>query len=133
MLERRPTESWDHIHVQRFSVEFDFPVIFTRDAFDPNNHLLFEILTRREPDRRHRMAVFIDSGVRSAMPDLQARIRRYLAAHRCALELAGPIVLVPGGEAAKNDPTVLRDLLQALVDRRIDRQSYAIAIGGGAV
>jgi 3-dehydroquinate synthase len=133
MLERRPTEFWGRIHVQRFSVEFDFPVIFTRDAFDPNNHLFFEILARREPDRRHRVAVFVDSGVLSAMPDLELRIRRYVAAHRSALELAGPIVRVPGGEAAKNDPAVPRNLLQALVDRRIDRQSYAIAIGGGAV
>ena len=43
------------------------------------------------------------------------------------------IVVVEGGEEAKTRPALVQELLGALSVRAIDRHSYAIAIGGGAV
>ena len=40
---------------------------------------------------------------------------------------------MPGGEGCKNDPALLDELQRSLVAYGIDRHSYAIAIGGGAV
>ncbi|WP_256081464.1 3-dehydroquinate synthase [Massilia sp. YIM B04103] len=116
-----------------FSVEYVLPLIFTRDAFDPANPNLRRLLALREPQRRHRMAVFADAGLLQAQPALPARIAAYAVAHADGIELAGEVVSVPGGEACKNDPHLLESLLAALAARRIDRHSYAVAIGGGAV
>jgi 3-dehydroquinate synthase len=41
--------------------------------------------------------------------------------------------LVPGGEDAKTRPGLVEQLLGALAECAIDRHSYAVAIGGGAV
>jgi 3-dehydroquinate synthase len=119
--------------VQSFSVAYDYPVAFTADAFGPDNRCLIEVLTRREPDKRHRTAVFIDDGVTSAMPDLAARIARYAAVHAQHIELIAAPVVVAGGETCKNDPETVPRLLATLSKLAVDRHSFAIAIGGGAV
>jgi len=90
-------------------------------------------VTRREVSKRHRCAVFVDSGVLAAMPDLVDLIKNYMVAHADRIELVGAPVVVAGGEACKNDPEVVSRLVAALAERAIDRHSYAIAIGGGAV
>ena len=41
--------------------------------------------------------------------------------------------LVPGGEPVKNDPQLVERLQRRLVELGIDRHSYVIAIGGGAM
>lgn len=118
---------------QAFRVEYSYPVVFTRDTFDPANRQLLRVLALREPQRRQRVAVFVDAGVLAALPTLAARIAAYMRRHDDAVELAGEIVAVPGGEACKNDPGLLDRLIGALSERAIDRHSYALAIGGGAV
>src|SRR5207244_6106791 len=64
----------DDIRLQSFSVAYDYPVVFTRDAFGLDNRCLVDALTRREPGKRHRFAVFADDGVIAANPDLADRI-----------------------------------------------------------
>jgi 3-dehydroquinate synthase len=128
-----PSRIWGKICDQRFSVAFEYPVIFTRGSFDPANPLLSETIGGAEPEKRHRLAVFVDEGVLAADPELDGRIAAYCDAHAAHLELVGDLVRVPGGEAVKNDPDALARLLGELIARRIDRHSYAVAIGGGAV
>jgi 3-dehydroquinate synthase len=124
---------WGQVHVQRFSVEYECPVVFTREAFEADNPVLVDILRRREPDKRHRVAVFVDDGVLAAYPRLGKRILAYAAAHQPTIELVGGIVTVPGGEAAKNNTALIEELVAALMQRGVDRHSYALVIGGGAV
>ncbi|HEX8663623.1 MAG TPA: 3-dehydroquinate synthase [Beijerinckiaceae bacterium] len=133
MLERSRHATWGETHLQRFSVAYELPVVFTRDAFDPANPTFADALRRREPDKRHCIAVFVDTGVLAAMPNLERAIRRYAAAHAGALAVEGAIVPVPGGEEAKTRPELVERLLGELSSRAIDRHSYAVAIGGGAV
>lgn len=123
----------DDVRVQRFEVAYDYPVYFTRDLFDPTNPVLVEALCRMEPDRRHRLAVYLDDGLQHELPDLARAVERYCAAHAGALELVAKIEPVPGGEAAKNDYDLLLKLLRQLAPLGIDRHSYIVAIGGGAV
>jgi 3-dehydroquinate synthase len=49
------------------------------------------------------------------------------------MELIGRTVPVAGGELCKNDPNTISRLLELLSQRAIDRHSFTIAIGGGAV
>src|ERR687885_2270271 len=133
MLERQRIGTWGETRVQRFAVAYDVPVVFTRDAFDPDNPTLVEALRRREPAKRHRVAVFVDEGVQRSIPHLVRAIRRYAAVHARSMSLAGDIVIVPGGEQAKSGDAIIDELLGHLAERGIDRHSFAVAIGGGAV
>jgi len=132
MLDRRLSRV-DDVRQQSFSVAYDYSVAFTHDAFSPANRCLIDVLARREPAKRHRCAIFIDAGVLAAMPDLDRRIADYAGAHAASIEIVGAPVVVAGGEACKNDPETTPRLIDVLSKRGIDRHSYAIAIGGGAV
>ncbi len=118
---------------QAFAVSFDYPVVFTRGAFDPANRALVDVLDRRGETRRHRVVAFLDGDLAAAWPDLPGRIERYAAAHADRIELAAPPRLVPGGERVKNDPVQVEDLIRLLVGLHMDRHSYVLAVGGGAV
>lgn len=133
MLERPRASVWGHMHAQRFTIAFDFPVVFTRDAFAPDNPWLADILRQRGRGKVSRLTVFADDGVLTALPRLGEAIADYAAMHTAEIVLTGKVIAVPGGEAVKNDPGQLASLIGALRDRAVDRHSYAVAIGGGAV
>ncbi len=120
------------LHVQRFTVPFEYPVVFTRDLFAPDNGALAWAVARQEPAREHRCLFVVDGGVAAHWPDLEARIQAYARAHR-GLTLAGELREVPGGEASKADGTTVERVLRWIADERIDRHAYVVALGGGAV
>lgn len=116
-----------------FSVPFQFPLYFTRGVFNRDNPLLAELVSRLEPARRHRLLVVIDERVAAANPDLQDAVLGYASAHAATIELVGPPVIVTGGEAVKNDIAHALSLLRAINDGGLDRQSFVVIVGGGAV
>lgn len=122
-----------HTVQQRITVEWDFPVVFTHGLFQPENPVLRETLNRKDENRRHRAVVYIDSHVATARPGLVEDIRDYFAAHPEELLLADEPQIVPGGETIKNDFALVDGFMRRLLERHIDRQSYVIIIGGGAV
>lgn len=129
---RGPADSGS-VYSQRFSVDFDYDVHFTRGVFDPSSELLLDVLDRRREGRRHRVLVCLDSGVLEAHPDLPRRIKDYAHEHQDRLELVGSPEIVPGGEEAKVDWKIVEDLMVTLGNHHMDRQSFVIAIGGGSV
>jgi 3-dehydroquinate synthase len=131
MLDRLSSQLGD-VRQQSFSVAYDYPVVFTRDAFNPGNRHLANVVTRREPNKRHRCALFIDDGVMKAMPDLARRAAIYASACTSEIELVGTVAIA-GGEICKNDLTVVPRLLAIMSEHAIDRHSFVIAVGGGAV
>lgn len=118
---------------QRFQVSYQFPVHFTRSLFDPNNTVVADTLSRLEPAKRHRCLVFIDDGVLSIKPGLKTSVIAYANAHADRIDLVSPPIPVPGGERIKNELFFTEDIQQRLIDHHIDRHSYVIVIGGGAV
>jgi 3-dehydroquinate synthase len=128
----RPSNRVEDIRQQSFSVTYDYSVVFTRDAFSAGNRCFVDVLARREPNKRHRCAIFIDEGVVGAMPDLPRRIADYGSAYAAQIEI-DLSTSVPGGEVCKNDPNLTRHLIEILSKLAIDRHSFVIAIGGGAV
>jgi 3-dehydroquinate synthase len=133
MLDPEPHVPRTETFAQSFSITYDYPVHFTRDLFDPRNLCLRRVLMSPPQVQCQRLAVFIDEGVTLAWPELVDRIADHAAAHAAAMKLAGDIVVIPGGEAVKNQHDCVEAVLKDLCARHIDRQSYAIAIGGGAV
>jgi 3-dehydroquinate synthase len=121
------------VHLQRFSVPYEFPVAFTEGLFGPGNPLLAETLSRLEPDRRHRCIVFVDDGVLAALPRLSSDIAAYAARHADRMALVADPIFVPGGERIKLELHFVEHMQRQLCEHRIDRHSYVIAVGGGAV
>jgi 3-dehydroquinate synthase len=132
-LEKIEAPGEERAFVQRFSVSFEYPVYFTRDVFSESNSVLIDAIGRLGRERATRLAVFVDDGVTREMPDLPRRIAAYVAEHGDALQLAGPIETITGGEGAKNAPRLVEELQQRLVSFGVDRHSYVLAVGGGAV
>jgi 3-dehydroquinate synthase len=114
-------------------VTFRYPVYFSRDVFAPSNPLVLKAAPSAVAPKAARILFVVDSGVDAAHPALRESIGRYCAAHGGALELAAPVLVIPGGEQAKNDPAPTQLILQAIHDASLDRHSYVAAIGGGAV
>src|SRR5690349_9385141 len=92
------------LHVQRFTVPYEYPVYFGRGVFSSENCALVDAVSRREPARRHRVAVVVEERVSSCWPALVPEIARYAERHAPRLSLAEAPLVVPGGEACKADP-----------------------------
>ena len=133
VAEAAGTRTQTRTHLQRFSVPYEFPVVFTAALFSPDNPVLADTLARLEPDRRHRCLVFVDEGVLAARPGLADDIRAYAERHRDRMSLVGDPVTVPGGEKIKVDLHFVEDMQRKVFEHHIDRHSFVIAIGGGAV
>jgi 3-dehydroquinate synthase len=116
-----------------FSVPFEFPLEFTRGVFDVANPLFANVISRLEPERRHRVLFVIDDRLADANPNLHDALLGYVSAFEDRIALAGPPVLVTGGESVKNDIAHPLQLWRTINDRGLDRQSFIAAIGGGAV
>ena len=121
------------VHVQRFAVAFEYPVYFTERLFDPANPVLVEALGRLEPERRHRCLVFVDDGLLGAGPGSVRRSRATPARTPGGMELVCAPLPIPGGERIKSELFFVEQMQQRLHEHNIDRHSYVIAIGGGAV
>ena len=118
---------------QEIQVSFRYPVHFTTGVFAAANPLLRDLVGRPGTPGTSRVLVVLDSGVERAHPHLLDAVHGYFAAHRGSLELAGPVLIMPGGEQAKNDSAQLERLLEAIHAAALCRHSYLLAVGGGAV
>jgi 3-dehydroquinate synthase len=120
-------------HMQNFTVSFDYPVYFSRDIFHPENPLLASVVDRRDELRRHRLKVFIDSGIVESMEDFPQSVREYMESRPESLKMEGAMEIVPGGARAKRDRNLVRHIMKSMADSHLCRQSYVLAIGGGSV
>ena len=118
---------------QKVRVEFEYPVYFTADSLSTSNLLLRDVIARSCDESPSRIVAVIDRGVLDHHPRAIERIEDYCRRHRTVLTLAGPVVVVPGGEAAKNDAKHVADIHHAINEAGLCRHSYIVAIGGGAV
>lgn len=127
------TSDWESASIDvPFSVPFVHRLRFTQDVFGADQHQLAQVLepTERTPARAQ---FWLDQDVAAANPGLLSKLRRFAAAFADRVNLTGPVQLIPGGEALKNDVQVLERMLKEFHAARLDRRSYVIVIGGGAV
>jgi len=120
-------------YLQRISVRYEYPVYFTRDLFAPANPSLVEAVRGREPDRRHRLFFVVDRAVSDAFPSLIGEIQLFARSHREELDLAAQPRVIAGGEACKNDLALVISLQEELASLSMDRHSFVVAAGGGAL
>jgi len=118
---------------QQFSITYSYKVLFTKHLFDPENVLFLNTLREDQHEGSRKLVFVIDSEVAAHHPSLKSAIQTYCSAFPEHLELCGEPMVVIGGEAAKNDFQLVEAILQHIDENKIDRHSYVIAIGGGAI
>lgn len=122
----------DTLH-QSFTVKFSYNVFFTSALFDPNNKLINDFLIGSNISTSIKKILFvIDNGVANTHPALVGQIKDYFIQHN-QTQLIQDILIIPGGEAVKNDTRYLDQVLKAINIHGIDRHSFVAAIGGGAM
>jgi 3-dehydroquinate synthase len=117
--------------IQRsIQVGWQLRVFFTEDVFAPANPILKDALVDRAP---RKILVVLEDALAQSQPKLEQQIGNYFSAHAGQSQLVRPPLFIAGGEQSKNSLTIVTDIL-AQIDRfHIDRHSYLIAIGGGAL
>ena len=79
------------------------------------------------------MLVVLDESLAQAQPDLSRRIEDYFSIHADRLKLVCPPLIIEGGERAKNSSIHVAEIHSHIDRHHIDRHSYLIAVGGGAL
>lgn len=115
---------------QSFQVQINFDLIFTSHLFNIENTVLVNTLKKEVPSK---VMIVLDSGVANAHPQLKQQIQTYFKHHINHLNLTGDIYTISGGETSKNNKQYIDAVLERVHTHKIDRHSYILAIGGGAV
>jgi 3-dehydroquinate synthase len=114
-------------------VSFQHRVHFTQNVFNPANLLLKEVLQNDRPRPNRKALVVIDEALAQAQPNLSRNIENYFSAYGDSLKLVCPPIIIEGGERTKNSYFHVSEI-QSHIDRfHLDRHSYVIAVGGGAL
>jgi 3-dehydroquinate synthase len=114
-------------------VGYQLRVYFTQAAFDPSNLVVRAALRGAESNRPHKVLVVVDESLAQAQPDLPGQIESYFAAHADSLALVCPPIIIEGGERTKNSYFHVSEIHSHIDRYHIDRHSYVIGIGGGAL
>jgi len=115
-----------------FSVSFTHRLRFTEDALGADSDVLADLLECSECSIP-RVQFWLDEHVAAANPDLRQRLHTFARRYRSRVHVIGNPQMVPGGEAVKNDVHLLEQMLKVLNEADMDRRSYVVVIGGGAV
>ena len=119
------------LQLQRsIQVAWQLRVFFTEDVFGPSHALLRDLLADVAP---RKVLVILEDLLDLAHPLLEAQIVAYFASCAPHLQLTRAPILVSGGEAVKNSQSIVNDLLSHIHRHQLDRHSYLVAIGGGAL
>ena len=118
-------------------VDFHYAVHFTTGLFSPDNSLFCEVVAPlssqvETPQRPTRVLFVVDESV-NAVCNVKSQIENYFHSRADNLALAGEVLLLPGGEAIKNQPDFVLKVQQAVNDSGLDRHSYIAVVGGGAI
>jgi 3-dehydroquinate synthase len=111
-------------------VNWRLRVFFTEDVFAPANLTLKTALADNAP---RKILVVLEDSLAQAQTNLSRQIENYFSAHAKQLQLVCPPILIAGGEHAKNSDKFVTEIHSQIDRRHIDRHSYLIAIGGGAL
>ncbi len=118
---------------QGFSIDYSYNIYFTEDLFSPQNTLLRDFFKqKRNPDFKQKILFVIDDAVWEKHPELGFKLNVYIKELE-DVKLVGPPLILKGGESCKNDPQALDAIIEAIDQYGVDRHSYVIAIGGGAI
>ncbi|MEH2348885.1 MAG: 3-dehydroquinate synthase [Nostoc sp.] len=118
---------------QRVSVTFNYEVYFTQNLFELQNPTLAQVVTADEETKPKKLVAVVDGGILKHQPELVKQLVAYTKFYGEVLAIAAEPMIISGGEAAKNDRTLVEQIQQLIETAGLCRHSYVLAIGGGAV
>ena len=118
---------------QRVSVTFNYEVYFTKNLFELKNPTLAQVITADGEKKPKKIVAIIDAGILQHHPELVKQLVAYTKFYAEILAIAAEPMIISGGEAAKNDRTLVDKIQQQIEAAGLCRHSYVLAIGGGAV
>lgn len=129
-----PSASSDELIIDSpFTVGWTHRVRFANRTLDPGNPALREAIRGGcDGDCPGGMIAVVDRGVGDAHPTIASDLENYCRANPELPELRD-VLQVQGGEACKQDDTVVGQVLDSIDKHRICRKSTVLAIGGGAL
>ena len=118
-----------------YDIHFNVPQIqrlrFTKDVLGVDFNVLKALIERSGPAAA-KVQIWVDNGLQasqgSAFEELHARLNAEMY-----IEVVNDVQFVPGGEDAKRDPDLITSILSTFNEANLDRRSYVIVVGGGAV
>lgn len=113
-------------------VSYRHQVHFTEGVFQPGNTVLRDILLEDKTREQHKILVVLDEALALNQPFLAWQIESYFAAHD-ELKLVCPPIVIEGGERTKNSYFHVSEIHSQIDRFHVDRHSYVIAVGGGAL
>ncbi len=117
---------------QKFTVAYEYPVHFTTSAFAADNRVLVDTLLSAGPGP-HRLLCVLDEGVLLSCARILEQIEAYARQHRETIKMVCSPLVLSGGEEVKNDKDGYLTIEAAIQELGICRQSFVLAIGGGAL
>ena len=121
-----------YILQQNFQVTFNYDIIFSRSLFDVDNASLIDVIKKEPGFQQPKVTIVIDKGVVDSTYRFISKVMHYFNHHQFEMN-QNNILVVQGGEAVKNSFDDIEAVLQTINNNKIDRHSFLIAIGGGAV
>ncbi|OYE06197.1 3-dehydroquinate synthase [Nostoc sp. 'Peltigera membranacea cyanobiont' 232] len=118
---------------QRVSVTFNYEVYFTQNLFELKNPTLAQVITGDGETKPKKLVAVVDAGILKSQPELVKQLVAYTKFYGEVLAIAAEPMIISGGEAAKNDRTLVEQIQQLIETAGLCRHSYVLAIGGGAV
>ncbi len=115
------------------TVTFRHQVHFTEGVFTASNRLMREVLQNTSTQRKAKVLIVVDDGLVRAHKGLLAEIEQWFRLHSDAIDLVAPPMRVDGGERVKNAYFHVSEIQERIDRHHIDRHSYVIALGGGAL
>ncbi len=120
-IERTITVAWRH------------QVYFTHGVFDAENPRLREVMINGEARLPRKALLVLDEALAKAQPTLVQQIHAYFKTHADTISLVSPPLIIEGGERAKNAFFHVSEIHSQIDRHHIDRHSYLICVGGGAL
>lgn len=117
---------------QQFSVQFEYNVYFTTALFNLQNVVFANFLEEKRTASLQKIFFVIDENVIRENSNLMAEIKAYFKKYDTVV-LVEDILIMPGGEAVKNDLILFNKIVEAVNSSNLDRHSYIVAIGGGSL
>src|SRR5882724_497184 len=114
-------------------VGYDLRVFFTDHAFDATNLVLKQAMAGDKPGQIKKVLLILDEALAHSQPDLAQQIEKYFSVHADALKLVSASLVIEGGERTKNSDFHVSEIHSQIDRHHIDRHSYVVAIGGGAL
>ncbi|HJN88827.1 MAG TPA: 3-dehydroquinate synthase [Verrucomicrobiota bacterium] len=118
---------------RQVDVSYRHQVWFTQQVFSKENTTLRDTIVDGQTELTHKVLLVMDEALCRAQPNLIDQVRGYFKQYSDCLKLVCKPMQFEGGERTKNSYFHVSEIHSKIEMHHIDRHSYVVAVGGGAL